>query len=259
VIPLSPRNPAHISLNPHTMETLSNVTVRSVTVTTRNLAITYSKWVHETKPSGLVALDSNLDNLTTVDSKGDIAQFDLSGITRIRQTYREVRSHMGRNDVRIKGRILSKYGQREQERVSNILHRTSKRIVKEAKRKNFGIVLEDLTSVRRNYRKGNGQSRTLRGRLNSWSLRELQRRIEYKARWEGIEVIYVNPAGTSTTCSKCGHKMKPEENRRLRCDACGLNVDRDINAARNILSRGMRFVPDAPAFEAMVAVSTARA
>jgi len=55
-------------------------------------------------------------------------------------------------------------------------------------------------------------------------------------------------------CSICGSRMKPEENRTLKCRSCGFTVDRDVNAARNILARGMRFVPVASASEAMVAV-----
>jgi transposase len=46
--------------------------------------------------------------------------------------------------------------------------------------------------------------------------------------------------------------MKPEQNRVLKCRSCGFRVDRDVNAARNILARGMRFVPVASAIEAMV-------
>jgi transposase len=38
----------------------------------------------------------------------------------------------------------------------------------------------------------------------------------------------------------------------LRCTLCGFTVDRDVNAARNILARGLRFKPDALPSEAMV-------
>ncbi len=90
--------------------------------------------------------------------------------------------------------------------------------------------------------------------MNSWSYCELQRQIEYKARWEGIPVIYVNPYGTSVKCSICGSRMAriPEENRQLKCRSCGFTVDRDVNAARNILARALRFRAVASANEAMV-------
>ncbi|MGA2790933.1 MAG: zinc ribbon domain-containing protein [Candidatus Bathyarchaeia archaeon] len=114
--------------------------------------------------------------------------------------------------------------------------------------------MERLTGLRKLYQRGNRQGRRYRGRMNSWSYAELQRQIEYKARWEGLPVIYVHPPGTSAKCSICGSRMArtPEENRTLRCPSCGASVDRDVNAARNILARGMRFAPIALPVEAMV-------
>ena len=63
-----------------------------------------------------------------------------------------------------------------------------------------------------------------------------------------------NPNGTSVKCSICGSRMAriPEENRTLKCRSCGFTVDRDVNAARNILARGVRFAPVALPVEAMV-------
>jgi transposase len=88
--------------------------------------------------------------------------------------------------------------------------------------------------------------------MNSWSFAEVERQIQYKADWNGIPVIYVRPYGTSAKCSMCGHRVLPEEDRKLHCPNCGLVVNRDINAARNILARGLRFKPVGPAGEAMV-------
>jgi len=114
--------------------------------------------------------------------------------------------------------------------------------------------MEDLKGLRKLYRKGNGQGSNYRARLNSWSFFELQRQIEYKARWEGIPVVYVAARGTSVTCSTCGSRTYPNERRGLHCAECGTTVDRDVNAARNILARGApRFGADGPPGGAMVA------
>ncbi|WP_263008768.1 transposase [Nonomuraea phyllanthi] len=51
----------------------------------------------------------------------------------------------------------------------------------------------------------------------------------------------MNPAGTSRTCSRCGHCAK--ENRTtqaaFRCTACGHAAHADVNAAINILRAGL--------------------
>jgi putative transposase len=210
--------------------------------------------VTEISPDGFIGIDRNLNNVTLASTDGSITKHDLSEATRVKATYRELRSRIRRNDVRIGREVTGKYGRKQREKVKRILHHASKQIVLDAKRKKFGVVMEKLTGIRKLYRHGNWQGRGYRGIMNGWSYYELQRQIEYKAGWEGIPVIYVNPYGTSVRCSICGSRMarKPEENRQLKCPSCGFAVDRDVNAARNILARGVRFAPVALPVEAMV-------
>ena len=255
-VPFKPRRPISIPLNKHTLDVLSkpNQTIRSITLTTSMMGIAYSKETTSTEPVGLVGIDNNLDNVTLVDSKGNVERYSLQKAMWIKSKYREIKSHFTRNDVRIRRRISRKYGEKQRDRISHLHHDVSKHIVEDAKAKRFGIVMEKLTGLRRLYRKGNGQGRFYRDRLNSWSFRELQRQIEYKAHWEGVPVLYVPARNTSRKCSICGLSMKPEENRTLKCPTHGI-VDRDVNAARNILTRGLRFRPVALPVEAMVTAS----
>ncbi|MGA3107890.1 MAG: transposase [Candidatus Bathyarchaeia archaeon] len=254
LLPHHPKERIRIPLTPHVQATIRKHTVRSVTLTQDKLSLAYAKHVAAIKPDGFIGIDRNLNNVTLASTNGSIMKHDLSGATRVKATYREIRSHMRRNDVRTRREITSKYGRKQQEKVKRILHQASKMIVQQAKTRDFGIVMEQLTGVRKLYQRGNGQGRWYRGRMNSWSYAELQRQIEYKARWEGLPVIYVYPHGTSAKCSICGSRMAriPEEKRLLRCPSCRVNVDRDVNAARNILARGVRFAPIALPVEAMV-------
>jgi len=58
----------------------------------------------------------------------------------------------------------------------------------------------------------------------------------YKAEECGGRVIAVNPAYTTQTCSKCGHRERKKLSQRFHhCPKCGKKLDRDVNAARNIL------------------------
>ncbi len=259
LLPIKPRSKISIPLNHHTLQILSEtcLTPRSVTLTANTITVSYSKDVRTLEPNELMGIDSNLDNVTVATSNGSIMRHNLAEATEIKAMYREVRSHLSRNDARIRQHVYMKYGVRQRNRVTQLLHRTSKQIIAEAKRSRSAVAMERLTGIRKLYRKGNGQGRGYRARMNGWSFAELQRQVEYKARWEGLPVIFVKPYGTSVKCSICGSRMKPEENRQLKCASCGFTVDRDVNAARNILAAGMRalrFGAVAPADEAMVAV-----
>lgn len=65
--------------------------------------------------------------------------------------------------------------------------------------------------------------------------------LEYKAADAGALVVYVNPASTSQVCSGCGDVVEKGLSVRIhRCTSCGLVIDRDINAARNILSLALQ-------------------
>ena len=74
--------------------------------------------------------------------------------------------------------------------------------------------------------------------------------LRYKAAWAGARLIEVDPDDTSQDCSGCGVKVpKGLRDRLHECPACGLSLDRDLNAARNILNRagcgpGLRNVAD---------------
>jgi putative transposase len=62
--------------------------------------------------------------------------------------------------------------------------------------------------------------------------------LEYKAADAGVEVVAVNPSYTSQVCSGCGCLVpKKLSVRTHRCSDCGLELDRDVNAAVNILTK----------------------
>jgi putative transposase len=60
----------------------------------------------------------------------------------------------------------------------------------------------------------------------------------YKAVSAGCKVVFVNPEGTTQQCSRCGASVpKTLADRVHSCPCCGLVLDRDLNAAHNILKR----------------------
>lgn len=72
---------------------------------------------------------------------------------------------------------------------------------------------------------------------------EFRRQLAYKTSWYGSDLVVVDRwEPTSKTCSNCGC-VKPKlslSTRIYRCARCGLVLDRDVNAARNIAAAAQR-------------------
>jgi len=72
------------------------------------------------------------------------------------------------------------------------------------------------------------------------ALGEFRNLLAYKAEEAGKQVVPVPPQYTSQLCSECGTMVAKRLSVRVhQCDACGLELDRDVNAARNILTLGL--------------------
>jgi putative transposase len=64
---------------------------------------------------------------------------------------------------------------------------------------------------------------------------------QYKAEDAGRAYIEVNPRGTSQRCSRCSAMVKKSLSVRMhQCPHCDLEIDRDLNAAYNILRLGLQ-------------------
>jgi putative transposase len=63
--------------------------------------------------------------------------------------------------------------------------------------------------------------------------------LRSKAESAGVEFVAVNARGTTQECSSCGQVVPKDLTQRWHSCACGCSLDRDENAARNILARGL--------------------
>jgi putative transposase len=93
------------------------------------------------------------------------------------------------------------------------------------------IVVEDLhvKNMMANHR--------LAKSIGDAAMGELVHQLEYKAAWYGSRLIVADQWYPSTKrCSNCGHVKKSMRlsERTYRCEACGMTIDRDLNAARNL-------------------------
>ena len=100
------------------------------------------------------------------------------------------------------------------------------------------VVAEELRS--KNMMKNHALASSIQD--NGW--RTFLNMIEYKAELYGKEFKTVNPRNTTQTCHCCWYIMKGEEKLSLKvrewvCPSCGEHHIRDINAAINILQKGL--------------------
>lgn len=191
-----------IRLTRYVCNKIKGTKLGNLTITDDKIILSYSKDVPEQRPTSFIGIDRNLNNVTTYNSKGSCIVYDLSKAQGIIISYGRVKSKFRRNGSRVSKKIFQKYGRLQKNRIHDILHYTSKKITSQ----DSGITMEDIKEIRKIYRKGNGQGNRYRFKMNSWSFYELQRQIEYKARWLGLPVNYVKSGGTSSRCAVCGVK-----------------------------------------------------
>ena len=116
----------------------------------------------------------------------------------------------------------------------NVLHQATARIVARTKpdsERPSVVVLEDLNVA------GMVKNRHLARAISDVGMSEFRRQVLYKAAWAGVRVV-IAPRffASSKRCSVCHHCKDTLllSEKTYACEACGMVMDRDLNAARNL-------------------------
>lgn len=122
----------------------------------------------------------------------------------------------------------------------DFLHKLSKSIIDE----NQVICIEDL-QVQSMIQ---GAPSKVRDSISDVGFRMFRSMLEYKSNWYGRQLVVIPPNyASSQLCWKCGTKnpeVKDLSVRHWTCSHCGCKHDRDKNAARNILTEGLRVLKE---------------
>jgi putative transposase len=147
-------------------------------------------------------------------------------------------------------KVVARVHERIRNRRHDFVHQTARRLVNR-----FGLIAVEKLNVKNLSRRpapkqdaetnaylpnGASQKAGLNKSIGdaAWGL--FRNVLANKAESAGRRLAEVNPAWTSQECSRCGTRIKKTLKERVHfCPNCGLSLDRDTNAALNILKNGM--------------------
>jgi putative transposase len=135
-------------------------------------------------------------------------------------------------------KVVARTHERARWKREEFAHQHSRRIVNECD----VIALEDLSVT------GMVQDGGLAKSIHDAAWRQFRQLIACTAGWVARRYVAVNPAHTSQDCSGCANWNVDLTlaDRVYRCDCCGLVIDRDLNARRNMLAVGRHCLGLAP-------------
>jgi putative transposase len=145
----------------------------------------------------------------------------------------------GTPERRFRGKAVARVHERTGWKRDNFSHQNSRKIVN-----SFGLIaVEDLNVNRMVH------NHCLSKSIHDAAWSGFFSMLRSKAEEAGYTFIAVNPAYTSQTCSKCGHRRLDKltlSERVFTCPECSLHLDRDLNASLNILALGLQGIRPGP-------------
>jgi len=190
-----------------------------------HMSYTYNTPVEIVETNGFCGVDRNArDNVATIADP-------ISGkVQRLGPDIMLWKNNLKNRKAKLQSRgvknLLVKINRTQSNRTKDINHKVSKQIIDFAILHRKAIALEDLSKIK------SGKCGKFVKKSN-WSYFQLEQFIKYKASLHGIPVVYINPAYTSKTCSRCGI-INNVQGKKFSCINCNHKDHRDANAAFNI-------------------------
>ncbi len=138
----------------------------------------------------------------------------------------------GSRRFRQRRRILANAYDRARIRDRNQCHRITTDLVRR-----YGLIAVEKLDKKKMTRSGGARKRALNRSIMEQTWGRIISQLIYKAAWAGRELVFVDPRNTSQRCSGCGATVQKDLSVRRHVCECGLDLDRDHNAAINILKK----------------------
>ena len=188
--------------------------------------------------SSMVGLDLGIKDFA-VTSDGQVIEnihFKKNEESRLKRLQRQISKKVVGSKNREKVRLrFAKLNEKIRNRKLNFLHDVTNHLIDE----NQVIVMEDLNV------KGMVRNHKLAESISEVNWGEFRRILTYKAAWHGRQLVFIDRFyPSSKRCNHCGYIYKELtlKDRQWVCPECGSLIDRDYNAALNILEEGERII-----------------
>lgn len=192
-----------------------------------------------------IGIDVGITHLATLDdgTKVDNPRHLKLGEAKLKK----VQSRYSKNKTKSNKYKLTRQHEKIRNQRADFLHKLSRYLVDNYQ----NVIVEDISPSSLL-----GDISNINKALLDASWNKLTQMLKYKAEDAGTQVTLVNPAYTSQMCNCCGHIQKmPLRIRTYRCGACGHVDDRDVNAAKNIKSRGTTRLANLPEAHTIAALA----
>jgi len=200
-------------------------------------AVEINKEIPEKKEiKNIVGIDMGLNNFLTTD-KGEKIK-NQKYLKKSEEKLSKLQRWHSRKKLKGKNRSKSRVKiARLHEKITNqrldFLHKLSRHFVK-----NFQFIVFEKLNI-----KGMTKNRYLAKSIVDTSWAYFLQMLRYKAEEASVWVVEVDPKNTSQVCSGCGNIVpKTLAQRKHKCPKCELTIDRDVNAAKNILQLALNTV-----------------
>ena len=185
-------------------------------------------------PQSSVGIDLGLSSFST-DSNGlqiENPRFSKNAEPKLKKVHRSLsRKAKGSNNWKKAKAKLSESYEKVKNQRKDFAHKVSRMYVNTYDQ----IIVEDLNIKQLKEHKFKSTRRS----VSDVSWNQFISFLTYKAESAGKFLIKVNPKNTSQICSFCGSYVQKDVSVRVHNCTCGLSLDRDYNAALNILNRGI--------------------
>lgn len=128
---------------------------------------------------------------------------------------------------------LNRLWEKIENQKNDFFHKITNKLVNKCK----FIAIEDLNIKKMTLNKNNKYYNHRNILDSSWG--KFLQMLDFKAESAGCQVVKVNPKDTSKICSNCNNLKDMPLSRRIYKCKCGLEIDRDYNAAKNILNKAL--------------------